>query len=238
MSWLGFGDPQGIRVAGVDADGNLIAGSQQTASANGSAGHPRIAAGTSASVVAWEDFSTTTDFTNRIYAARVAHNGTVLDPGGIRLSSNETDETQVKLASSGDSFLLAWRRAGEPSTIQGRCWRARAPSRRRTSRSRARRASPRCPAWPSTARSTWWPGPTSATWRRACRLGSSASIATDGSALSAEDVRLQRAGQPVLIRSDGAGLERVALPLVFSEIAPWTTARTLATSRAAWSRPT
>jgi hypothetical protein len=60
-----------------------------------------------------------TDFTNRIFAARVAPDGTVLDPGGIRLSSNESDETQVKLASSGDAFLLAWRRAGDQSTIQG-----------------------------------------------------------------------------------------------------------------------
>ena len=118
VTWTGFGDPLGIRVAGVDVDGNVIAGSQQTVSLN-AWGHPRIAAGATASVVAWEAFGTTGDFTNRVYAARVAPDGTVLDPGGFRLSSNETDETQIKLASSGDAFLLAWRRAGDLSTIQG-----------------------------------------------------------------------------------------------------------------------
>jgi hypothetical protein len=186
VSWLGFGDPQGIRVAGVDADGNLIAGSQQTASVNGSAGHPRLAAGTSASVVAWEDFSTTTDFTNRIYAARVAHDGAVLDPGGIRLSTNETDETQVKLASSGDSFLLAWRRAGDPSTIQGAvlsdAGTVAAPD-FAVSRSTGFTSLPGV-AFDGTKYLVAWAD------ERDVPAIFGASVATDGSALSAEDVRL------------------------------------------------
>src|SRR4029078_3637128 len=69
----------------------------------------RIAVGATTSLVAWEDFSTTTDFTNRVRGTRVARDGTVLDPGGVGLAAHESNENQLKMASSGDRFLVAWR---------------------------------------------------------------------------------------------------------------------------------
>ena len=120
VSWTGFGDPAGIRVAEVDATGAVVAGSQRSLSNTGSfVGHPRIGTGTNVDLVAWEDGNATGDFTNRMFAARLGRDGTVLDAAGVRLSANDSDETQVKLASAGDSFLIAWRRAAELSTIQG-----------------------------------------------------------------------------------------------------------------------
>jgi hypothetical protein len=118
VGFTGFGDPAGIRVTQVGADGTV--GLQQTLTNTGSfVGHPRIGVGTNVDAVAWEDGNATGDFTNRMFAGRLGRDGTVLDVGGVRLSANESDETQVKLASAGDSFLIAWRRDASPSTIQG-----------------------------------------------------------------------------------------------------------------------
>jgi hypothetical protein len=120
VSWTGFGDPPGIRVAQVDSNGAVVAGSQRSLSNTGAfVGHPRIGTGTNVDALAWEDGNNTGDFTNRMFAGRLGRDGTVLDPAGVRLSANESDETQVKLASAGDSFLIAWRREATPSTIQG-----------------------------------------------------------------------------------------------------------------------
>jgi hypothetical protein len=121
VSWTGFGDPAGIRLARVDTAGALVPGSQRTLTNTGAfVGHPRIAAGATTDVVAWADGNLTGDFTNRVFAARIARDGTVLDPGGVRLSANESNEEQIKLGSAGDSFLLAWHRGGfGDGTIQG-----------------------------------------------------------------------------------------------------------------------
>jgi hypothetical protein len=117
VGFTGFGDPAGIRVTQVSGDGTV--GSQVSMTTTGAfVGHPRIGVGTNLDAVAWEDGNGTTDFTNRMFAGRLGRDGTVLEPGGVRLSANESDETQVKLASAGDSFLIAWRRDAAPSTIQ------------------------------------------------------------------------------------------------------------------------
>ena len=121
-SWIGFGDSPGIRVALVNSAGQVVPGSEQLVSTNIQGAHPALAVSTNGALVAWEDFSTTTDFTNRLKASRLALDGSVLDPEGFRLSNVEADETEARVASAGDRFLVAWHRAGasgSPGTIRG-----------------------------------------------------------------------------------------------------------------------
>ena len=121
-SWIGYGDTPGIRVELVDSTGQVVPGSEHHVSSSSSGAHPALAVGASSALVAWEDASTTSDFTNRLRAARIGLDGSVLDPEGFRLSSVESDETEARVASDGDRFLVAFHRAGNsgpPGTIQG-----------------------------------------------------------------------------------------------------------------------
>jgi hypothetical protein len=121
-SWIGYGETSGIRVALLDAAGQVVPDSEHFVSTNGAAAHPSLAVAGDSALVAWEDASTTTDFTNRVRAARIAPDGNVLDPEGFRLSSNESDENQPRVTSDGEQFLVVWHRAGAsglPGSVDG-----------------------------------------------------------------------------------------------------------------------
>jgi hypothetical protein len=67
------------------------------------------AANDSLTLYAWTDFrSGNAD----IYAARVRHDGTVLDPNGIAVAITGTGETAPAVSWSGSEWLVAWERGG------------------------------------------------------------------------------------------------------------------------------
>lgn len=109
-AWTSLGDDPGIHVALLGADGSLVAGSERRASVTGNVDGPRVAVGAGTALVAWEDQHASTDFTNRIFAARLARDGAVLDPGGFRLSAVEQSEDHPSIASDGSAYLVVWHR--------------------------------------------------------------------------------------------------------------------------------
>jgi hypothetical protein len=120
-SWIGYGDVPGIRVAQVGTDGQVVPGSEHHVSSTSDGSHPSLAVGTGGALVAWQERNSS-DFTNRLRAARIELDGDVLDPGGFRLSSAESDENQAHVASDGDRFLVVWHGAGAsglPGAIHG-----------------------------------------------------------------------------------------------------------------------
>ena len=92
---------------------------------SGSAFKPRIAANATQSLIAWEeenDIPGNTFGGTKIRAARIAHDGTVLDSVALVPDSNTDSEDHAGVASDGQNFLLTWHRSSSieaPSTIEG-----------------------------------------------------------------------------------------------------------------------
>ncbi|HWA75199.1 MAG TPA: hypothetical protein VG937_22835 [Polyangiaceae bacterium] len=119
VGWGGFGSAPGVRIALVGVDGTVVAGSERKVSPGDIAFEQRIAVGDTTTVVAWEQ-QQPDDFSHQtIGATRLAQDGTVLDPGGIPIDPSDTFQDQPSVGSDGEHFLVAWRRSGELSTIQG-----------------------------------------------------------------------------------------------------------------------
>ena len=74
--------------------------------------HPAVAAGAGIYLVAWEDVR---GGGYDIYAARVAADGTLLDPGGLPLTTNPFSDQDPAVAFDGTNFLVVWggQQAGE-----------------------------------------------------------------------------------------------------------------------------
>jgi hypothetical protein len=117
VAWTALLEPlqYDVRVTLVDAAGQVVSGSEHTVSTGSHALRAAVAAGTNVTVVAWEDQTTGVGL---IRAARISDDGSVQDPGGIRVSDAETTEDEVEIASSGTEFLVAWRKEGAPTAIR------------------------------------------------------------------------------------------------------------------------
>jgi len=109
-TWISLGETPGIHAALLNADGTVVAGSEQRVSVTGNVNGPHLAVSASNTLVAWEDQHASTDFSNRIFAARLGRDGTVLDPGGFRLSTVEQSEDHVALDTDGSNYFVAWHR--------------------------------------------------------------------------------------------------------------------------------
>jgi hypothetical protein len=105
-----------IAVCLITGAGAKVSGSEKAVSSNGMATQPHVSAGTTNSLIVWEDYGGTASV---VRAARIASDGTVRDAGGVRLSNGTAAEHEVKVASSGTSFLAAWRSEGTPNVIHG-----------------------------------------------------------------------------------------------------------------------
>lgn len=105
--WEGYDAGAGTSSIGgvpVTADGTvleplLIAGAQ------GDAVAPRVAAAGGTFLVVWQDLRSGADYD--IFGARVSGAGTLLDPGGLPLSTAIGDQVEPAVA-GGASFLVAW----------------------------------------------------------------------------------------------------------------------------------
>jgi hypothetical protein len=113
----GNSDIYGARVTpgGTVLDPDGIAISQATSSQN----YPAIGFDGANYFVVWQDHRNGNDFD--IYGARVTPAGTVLDPGGIAVSSAAGDQLTPAIGFDGASFLLAWSdyRNGDYSDVYG-----------------------------------------------------------------------------------------------------------------------
>ncbi|MFO7674983.1 MAG: hypothetical protein R6X12_01495 [bacterium] len=67
--------------------------------------YPRVTAGDSAWLVVWTDNRTGTD----VFGARVAFDGTLLDPGGLPIGTGPGIQTLPDAAWSGSEFLVVWK---------------------------------------------------------------------------------------------------------------------------------
>jgi len=123
--WSSLGASPGVHVAIIDATGTVVPGSERQVSVSGSAFKPRIAANATQSLIAWEeenDIPGNTFGATKIRAARIAHDGTVLDPVALVPDTNTDSEDHAGVASDGQNFLLTWHRSSStaaPSTIEG-----------------------------------------------------------------------------------------------------------------------
>ena len=103
----------GARVAAdgtvLDPDGILVADRQFNEET------PRVAASNTGYLVVWDDEQPRLNAWpgSDLYAARVTFGGTVLDPDGIRLTTNDAASRAV-VASDGTDFLVAWHRENYP----------------------------------------------------------------------------------------------------------------------------
>ncbi|HVP58341.1 MAG TPA: hypothetical protein VMU02_09605, partial [bacterium] len=79
---------------------------------------PTVAFDGSEWLVAWQD---SRDGEPDIYGARVASDGTVLDPSGIMIASAAGDQVNAAAASNGETFLVVWddKRSGTSRDIYG-----------------------------------------------------------------------------------------------------------------------
>lgn len=100
----------------IGSSGAKVAGTERTVSTSHQTTRPRVVAGTSSSLVAWEDYSGTISV---IRAAHIGADGNIGELNGFPLSNGSFAMHEVKLASSGTRFLAAWRIETTPSTIFG-----------------------------------------------------------------------------------------------------------------------
>jgi hypothetical protein len=103
VAWENGGAIKGARVTpgGTVLDPNGIA----IATASGSAFDPALAFDGTNFLVAWDD---SRGGGADIYAARLSPSGTVLDPGGIAISTAANDQTSPALAFDGTDYLVTW----------------------------------------------------------------------------------------------------------------------------------
>jgi hypothetical protein len=85
-------DPAGFTVSGASSEQTL----------------PAVAAAGGNAFVAWQDFRAGT--TADVYAARIAVDGTVLDPAGIPVATGPADDRLPALAFDGRTWLAVWAR--------------------------------------------------------------------------------------------------------------------------------
>ena len=114
-------------------------------------------------LVAWEDGRS--DGRSDIYGARVSPAGSVLDPGGLAISTAASSQYEPALTFDGTNYLVAWQdyRSGTSIDIYGaRVSPAGSVLDAAGSRSRPRRTSRTSRRSPSTARTTSSPGRTGA----------------------------------------------------------------------------
>ncbi|HET6149681.1 MAG TPA: hypothetical protein VFH68_19240 [Polyangia bacterium] len=119
VGWGGFGPAPGVRIALVGPDGTVVAGSERQVSPTNLAFEQRIAAGLTTALVVWEEQIPGNFSSLFLGATRIAQDGTVLDPAGIRVDQSDTFQSQPAVGSDGQQFLVAWQRGGEAATIQG-----------------------------------------------------------------------------------------------------------------------
>ena len=96
-----------IYAARAAADGTPLDGTGIAVSAGAAPeGEPDIAWNGSTYLVVWQDYRSGSGYD--VYAARMSAAGTVLDPGGIAVSTAAGDQTSPAVAASGSGFLVTW----------------------------------------------------------------------------------------------------------------------------------
>ena len=78
-----------------------------------------VAAGAGGYLAVWEDFRTYDLDHSEIYAARIAPDGTVLDPAGIRVTSAPGQQTGPRVAWNGSEYLVVWTDFDDPYRSTG-----------------------------------------------------------------------------------------------------------------------
>lgn len=110
-----------IRGARVSASGRLLdVNSLAILTAERAQREPAVASSGDGFLVVWED-ERGEGFGNRsdIVGTRVSREGTVLEPGGFRISSVEGSQVRPSVVHAGDHYLVAWGlfREGPPSVV-------------------------------------------------------------------------------------------------------------------------
>ena len=111
-------DIYGVRVS---ADGNVLdPGGIAISAAPGFQTDPCAAFDGTNYLVVWED-TRSGGLTPHTYGARVSVGGTVLDPGGIAISSSTKDESFPVVAFDGTNYLVVWQETivNSPAVIRG-----------------------------------------------------------------------------------------------------------------------
>ena len=101
--WRENSDLYGVR---VNTEGTVLDGAPIAIStATGDQSHPSICFGDTNYLVVWMDYRTGS---SDVYATRVNKDGTVLDPGGIAISTATGGQTFPSVAFDGSNYLVVW----------------------------------------------------------------------------------------------------------------------------------
>jgi uncharacterized protein (TIGR03382 family) len=101
--WQEAGGPEWrIKAIRVDTNGQPIGSSFDPSSGAESANYPDVASDGTNFVIVWSDTN------HQIYGARVAPDGTVLDPKGIALGNDSGTHSWPRLAFDGQNYLVTW----------------------------------------------------------------------------------------------------------------------------------
>ena len=108
----------GIYGARVSADGQLIdTDAVPICTAAGDQQYPSISFDGAQYLVVWQDGRKS--YTGHIFGARVATDGTVLDPNGVPISGTAWDDKRPSVASDGTNWLVVWQVPGWLSHVYG-----------------------------------------------------------------------------------------------------------------------
>ncbi len=78
-----------------------------------------VVAGADGYLAVWSDFRTFDTNHAEIYAARIDVDGTILDPGGIRVTSASGQQAEPRVAWSGSEYLVVWTDFDDPFRSTG-----------------------------------------------------------------------------------------------------------------------
>ncbi|MEN6357079.1 MAG: hypothetical protein ABFD83_08360 [Armatimonadota bacterium] len=114
-------DIYGCRVSrlGVRLTGDILVSctSSGTIGAPGAQMNPRICSMGTTCMVVWEDYRNSSE--SDVYGARISSTASVLDKGGIAISTQTDDEEMPCIEYNGSRLLAAWRAKGADRTMRG-----------------------------------------------------------------------------------------------------------------------
>ncbi|MCX6842017.1 MAG: hypothetical protein NTX53_07050 [candidate division WOR-3 bacterium] len=110
VAWMRGYESADVWGARVSPAGTVLApGPFAVCAASAEQSHPRVAAGPTSSLVTWMDNRVMGNYFD-IYAARVSHDGTVQDPGGLIVTNTSGDEGDPEVIFDGSNYSVFWLR--------------------------------------------------------------------------------------------------------------------------------
>jgi len=114
VTWMRYDDYADVYCALVSPAGSVVVPPTLVSGATNGQESPVVACGPSSSLIVWMDSRINGSYYD-IYAARVSHDGEVLDPDGIPVTNSSYDEGMPEVVYDGSGYQLFWARMSTDS---------------------------------------------------------------------------------------------------------------------------